>query len=79
MFAINVEVVGCNSRSDLEQLKLLPEEQKGCRKRSRRTNDLVYIDRAVIREAKSRKENLAMNSAIYDLYLFDVNREIISL
>ena len=45
---------------DLDQQKLLPEEQKGCRKRSRETNDLLYIDTAVIREVKSRKNNLAM-------------------
>ena len=32
----------------LDQQKLLPEGQKGCRKRSRGTNDLLYIDRAVI-------------------------------
>ena len=44
----------------LDQQKLLPEEQKGCRKRSRRTNNLLYIDRAVIRKVKSRKKNLAM-------------------
>ena len=37
----------------LDQQKLLPEEQKGCRKRSRGTNDFLYIDRA-------RKKNLAM-------------------
>ena len=43
-----------------DQQKLLPEEQKGCRKISRGTNDLLYIDRAVIREVKSRKKNLAM-------------------
>ena len=44
------------------QKKLLPEEQKGRKKRSRATNDLLYIDRdrAVIREVKSRKKNLAM-------------------
>ena len=29
----------------LDQEKLLPEEQKGCRKGSRGTNDLLYIDR----------------------------------
>ena len=28
--------------------------------RSRGTNNLLYIDRAVIREVKSRKKNLAM-------------------
>ena len=44
----------------LDQQKLLPEEQKGCKKRSRGTNDLLYIDRAVLREVKSQKNNLAM-------------------
>ena len=44
----------------LDQEKLLPEEQKGCRKGSRGTNDLLYIDRAVIKEVKSRNKNLAM-------------------
>ena len=44
----------------LDQQKLLPEEQKGCRKRSRGTNDLLYIDRTVIREVKSREKNLAV-------------------
>ena len=43
-----------------DQQKLLPEEQMGCRKRSTGTNDLLYIDRAVIRKVKSRKKNLAM-------------------
>ena len=44
----------------LDHEKLLPEEQKGCRKGSRGTNDLLYIDRAVIKEVKSRNKNLAM-------------------
>ena len=44
----------------LDQQKLLAEKQKGCRKRSRGTNDLLYIDRAGIREVKSWKKNLAM-------------------
>ena len=39
---------------------MLPEEQKGCRKGSRGTNDLLYIDRAIIKEVKSRNKNLAM-------------------
>ena len=46
--------------AQLDQDKLLPEEQKGCRKNSRGTNDLLYIDRAVIKEVKSRNKNLAM-------------------
>ena len=44
----------------LDQEKLLPEEQKWCRKCSRGTNDLLYIDRTVIKEVKSRNKNLAM-------------------
>ena len=47
------------------QAKLLPEEQKGSRKGSRGTNDLLYIDGAVIKEVKSRKKNLAMASIDY--------------
>ena len=39
---------------------MLPEEQKGCRKCSRGNNDLLYIDRVVIKEVKSRNKNLAM-------------------
>ena len=38
---------------------MLPEEQKWCRKGSRGTNDLLYIDWAVITEVKSRNKNLA--------------------
>ena len=44
----------------LDQEKLLPEEQKGCKKDSRGTNDLLYIDRAVIKEVTSENTNLAM-------------------
>ena len=44
----------------LDQVKLLPEEQKGCWKGSRGTNDLLYTDRAVIKEVKSRNNNLPM-------------------
>ena len=40
----------------LDQQKSLPEGQNGCRKISRGNNDLVYMDTAVIREIKSKKE-----------------------
>ncbi len=39
---------------------LLPEEQKGCRKKTRGTSDLLYIDKMVLKEARARKKNLAM-------------------
>ena len=53
-------VIADQISTHLDQEKLLPEEQKGCRKGSRGTNDLFYIDRAVIKEVKSRNKNLAM-------------------
>ena len=45
---------------DQDQEMLLPEEQKGCRKGSRGTNDLLYIGRTVIKEIKSRTKNTVM-------------------
>ena len=56
-----IGVIADQIYAHLDQEKLLPEEQKGCRKGSRGTNDLLYIDRAVvIKEVKSRDKNLAM-------------------
>ena len=39
---------------------MLPEEQKGCRRKTRGTHDLLYIDRMVLKEVKQRKKVLAM-------------------
>ena len=44
----------------LEEKTLLPEEQKGCRKNSRGTNDLLFIDRRILREVKMQKKNLSI-------------------
>ena len=55
-----MEIIVGSDYGHLDQQKLLPEEQKGCMKRFRGTNYLLYIDRAVIREVKSGKKNLAM-------------------
>ena len=60
MWKLLTGVIADQIHARLDQEKLLPEEQKWCRKGSRRTNDLLYIDRAVIKEVKSRKKNLAM-------------------
>ena len=46
--------------AQLDQEKLLPEKQKGCRKGTRGSNDLLYIDRAIIKEVKCRNKNLAI-------------------
>ena len=60
MWKLLTGVIADQIYAQLDQEKLLPEEQKGCRKGSRGTNDLLYIDRAVIKEVKSRNNNLAM-------------------
>ena len=60
MWKLLTGVIADQIYAHLDQEKLLPEEQKGYMKGSRGTNDLLYIDRAVIKEAKSRNKNLAM-------------------
>ena len=49
MWKLLTGVIADQIYAHLDQEKLLPEEQKGCTKGSRGTNDLVYIDRAVIK------------------------------
>ena len=44
----------------LEGQDLLPEEQKGCRRKSKGTGDLLFIDRMILKEVKSRKKHLSM-------------------
>ena len=39
---------------------LLPHEQKGCRRKSRGTNHLLFTDKMIMREVKIRKQNLSM-------------------
>ena len=44
----------------LTSRRLFPEEQKGCRKRSRDIGELLYIDQYILNESKTRQKNLAM-------------------
>ena len=44
----------------LETNKLLPDEQKGCRRKCQGTKDQLAIDRSVLRNCKRRKTNLSM-------------------
>ena len=39
---------------------LFPDEQKGCRKGSRGTAELLYIDQHILNKSKNRRKNLAM-------------------
>ena len=40
---------------------MLPEEQEGCKRRSRGTKDQLFINKAVIRNCNWRKTNLLMS------------------
>ena len=60
MWKLLTSVIADQIYGHLDQQKLLPEVQKGCRKKSRGTKALFYVDRAVIREVKFRKKNLTM-------------------
>ena len=60
MWKLLTGVIADQIYAHLDQEKLLLEEQKGCRKGSRGTNNLLYINRAVIKEVKHRNKNLAM-------------------
>ena len=44
----------------LEANNLLPDEQKGCRKRSRGTKDQLLIDKMILKDAKRGIKNLSM-------------------
>ena len=39
---------------------ILPEEQRGCRRRGRGTKDQLLIDKAILKDCKRRDTNLAM-------------------
>ena len=55
----------------LIRCRLFPEERKGCRKWTRDTGDLLYIDQNILKERKTRRKNLAMswieNKKAYDM------------
>ena len=53
MWKLLTGVIADQIHAHLDQEKLLSEEQKGWRKGSRGTSDLLSIDRAVIKEVKS--------------------------
>ena len=44
----------------METGNLLPEEQKGCRKKSRGTKDQLLIDKTILKDCRKRRANHAM-------------------
>ena len=59
----------------LENKGLLPEEQKGCRRKSKGTGEKLYLDKLLLQEVKRRKKNLAMGwinyQKAYDMPKYD--------
>ena len=55
------EVITEEMYNSLEREKILPEEQKGCKRRSRVTKDQLLIDKTVLKDCKKRHTNLYIN------------------
>ncbi|XP_063610625.1 uncharacterized protein LOC134784476 [Penaeus indicus] len=60
MWKLFISIISEKIYSHLDSNGLLPEEQKGCRKKSRGTKDQLLIDKAIIKNCKRRKIDLAM-------------------
>ena len=44
----------------MENENILPDEQKGCRRKSRGTKDQLLIDKTILKDCRKRRTNLAM-------------------
>ena len=59
-------IINQNVYDHLNQQKLLPEEQKGCRRKSIGTIDQLLIDKAVVRNSRKGKQTLMWHGLIFD-------------
>ena len=60
MWKISIAQIREEIYYSLTSRRLFPEEQKLCRKGSKGTTELLYIDQQILNESKTRRENLAM-------------------
>ena len=60
MWKLLTGVIADNVYEHLEKIELLPEEKKGCRRRTRVTKDQLLIDKAILMDCKRRHTNMAM-------------------
>ena len=60
MWKILRSIIAEKVYTSLKDRELLPEEQKGCRRGSRGTNDLLFIYKKILREVKAKGKNIAM-------------------
>ena len=54
------EVITEEMYNSLEREKILPEEQKGCKRQSRGTKDQLLIDKTILKDCKKRHTNLSI-------------------
>ena len=63
--------------------QLLPEEQKGARKKSRGTKDQLLVDKTILKETKKLKKNVAMSwidyKKAYDMVPHSWIKEILDM
>ena len=60
MWKLLTGVIADQMYNYLEREKILPEEQKGCKRRSRGAKDQLLIDKTVLKDCKKRRTNLSM-------------------
>ena len=60
MWKISTAQIREKNYYSLTSRRLFPDEQKGCRKGSWGTAELLYIDQHILNENKTRRKNLAM-------------------
>ena len=60
MWKLLIGVIAEEMYNYLEREKILPEEQKGCKRGSRGTKDQLLIDKTVLKDCKKRHTNLSM-------------------
>ena len=60
MWKLLTGVIAEEMYNDLEREKILPEEQKGCKRGSCGTKDQLLIDKTVLKDFKKRYTNLSM-------------------
>ena len=60
MWKLLTDIISENTYCFMENEKLLPEEKKGCRRKSRGTKGQLLIDETILKNCRKRKINLAM-------------------
>ena len=60
MWKVLTGIISKGIYAHLDRENILPQEQKGCRKESKGTKDLLLIDKMVLKNCKRRQTDLAM-------------------